>query len=267
MAHMSRLVIRFSLVAILAAAESLALAQMQPPRSQYSPMAAQRYQQPDTWYDFLLKQFNPHNYDYGTWVERRRKAFLEATVKDPHFDYSLGITVALLFVLLAFAKLWIDRNRERWVTSEMMTDIYNHDLYSREVAREAIEKYNRHIEWCNRVTEAQETGQPMPGSVTEVSELRTKLQEIADKLGTVSKERDKLAADLVEKTRLVTDLSLRLDGLSKKANENGDSTPAAHASAVSAGEDSDTARLMRHINSLQQQLYAERKKNERLKGA
>ena len=52
----------------------LALAQTQPPRSQYSPMAAQRYQQPDTWYDFLLKQFNPHNYDYGAWVERRRIA-------------------------------------------------------------------------------------------------------------------------------------------------------------------------------------------------
>src|SRR6266704_1906733 len=85
--------------------------------------------------------------------------------------------------------LWIDRNRERWVASEMMTDIYNHDLYSREVASEAIEKYNRHVERCNRVTEAQETGQPIPGSVTEVSELRTKLQEIADKLGTVSKER------------------------------------------------------------------------------
>ena len=65
---------------------------------------------------------------------------------------ALNILVLLLFVLLAFAKLWIDRNRERWVTSEMMTDIYNYDLYSREVAREAIERYNRHVERCNRVT-------------------------------------------------------------------------------------------------------------------
>jgi len=40
------------------------------PRSQYSPMAAtqvqgRRQQPPDTWYDFLLKQFNPVNVDYG----------------------------------------------------------------------------------------------------------------------------------------------------------------------------------------------------------
>ena len=75
MAHMSRLVIRFAVAAILTAAGNLALAQTQPPRSQYSPMAAQRYQQPDTWYDFLLKQFNPRNYDYGSWWSGGAKCF------------------------------------------------------------------------------------------------------------------------------------------------------------------------------------------------
>ena len=43
------------------------------PRSQYSPMAAAQaqghtQQPPDTWYDFLLKQFNPGNVDYGKWM-------------------------------------------------------------------------------------------------------------------------------------------------------------------------------------------------------
>ena len=27
-----------------------------------------------TWYEFLLKQFNPDNFDYGTWMEQRREA-------------------------------------------------------------------------------------------------------------------------------------------------------------------------------------------------
>jgi len=25
----------------------------------------------DTWYEFLLKQFNQNNFDYGAWLERR----------------------------------------------------------------------------------------------------------------------------------------------------------------------------------------------------
>jgi len=29
----------------------------------------------ETWYEFMLKQFNPGNFDYGTWLEKRRKLF------------------------------------------------------------------------------------------------------------------------------------------------------------------------------------------------
>ena len=32
----------------------------------------------------------------------------------------------------------------------MMADLYNHDLYSRDIAEKAIEKYNQHIKRCNR---------------------------------------------------------------------------------------------------------------------
>ena len=42
----------------------------------------QPYPNRDTWYEFLLKQFNPSNFDYGAWLEQRRRAFLEATVKN-----------------------------------------------------------------------------------------------------------------------------------------------------------------------------------------
>ena len=44
-----------------------------------------------------------------------------------------------------------------WITAEMMTDLYNHDQYSRDVAGQAIQKYNEHIERCNRAIEAAAT--------------------------------------------------------------------------------------------------------------
>src|SRR5712692_7496898 len=99
-------------VTVLFMTVALARAQPQPqaplPRSRYSPTAAaqeqgQAQQQPDTWYEFLLKQFNPKNLDFGTWVEERRRAFLEATFKSPFFLYSFWLTVWSLLVMCAHA--------------------------------------------------------------------------------------------------------------------------------------------------------------------
>jgi hypothetical protein len=46
------------------------------------PPARPLYQRRDTWYEFLLKQFNPDNFDYGDWMEERRQVFLGASVRN-----------------------------------------------------------------------------------------------------------------------------------------------------------------------------------------
>jgi hypothetical protein len=242
----------------------------QPPRAQYSPLAAQQgqhpHEQPQTWYEFALSRLNSADVNYGASIEERRRAFLEATVKNPYFNYALSVTLLAFLLMAACAKLVIDTKRKDWVTAEMMTDLMNHEGRSREVAREAIRKYNDHIERCNRVVEAQEFGHAIPGSGSNVEQLTTKLRETAERLDAITRERDKLKSDLDEKTRRVTELSLRLDGLSKKANGDGAPNRVTGGAPASPDAESDTARLMRHINSLQDQLYAERKKNEHLRG-
>jgi hypothetical protein len=50
-----------------------------------SPAAKPHYQRSDTWYEFLLKQFNPDDLDYGKWMEQHRRAFLDASVRNPYF--------------------------------------------------------------------------------------------------------------------------------------------------------------------------------------
>ena len=106
-----------------------------------------------------LNQFNPDAVDYGSWIERERRAFIEARLKNPYFLYSLGTSIALLLATAVYAKLWIDHRRSMWITVEMMADIYNQDAYSRRIAQKAIEKYNTHIERCNRAIEAAEHGE------------------------------------------------------------------------------------------------------------
>jgi hypothetical protein len=77
-------------------------------------------------------------------------------------------------------------------------------------------------------------------------------------------ERDGLKEELTQKFRVVTDLSLRVQALTDQMNGNG------RALAVGAADlplPASNAEYMKVINSLQQQLYAERDKNKHLKGA
>jgi hypothetical protein len=221
----------------------------------------------DTWYEFLLKQFNPRNFDYGAWLERRREAFLEATVKEPYFWYSVAVTAGMLFMMAACTKLYLDHCRSMRVTAEMMADVYSHDLLSRQAANEAIEKYNRHIEQCNRAIEASEAGDARPGwGDTQVDSLKAELQRVAGQLEATTQDRNKLQEELRQKALIVADLSTRLDALSKKVNGPKDSGSGA-GEPMSTGANGDGARFVGQINHLQEELYAERQRNKRLKGA
>jgi uncharacterized protein YoxC len=221
------------------------------------------HEPPDTWYDFLLKQFNPSDVDYGKWMEERRRVFLEASAKNPYFPYSFWLTLWSLLVMVAYAKLRIDRRRERYLTEEMLTDLYNQDLYSRQAAREAIAKYNNHVEHCNRAIEAG-PGQTISGSTSENDDLKGKLQKSADDLRAMTSERDQLSDELKQRSAVVTDLSLQLQALSEKIDGKGGAHAVSQAGLPLPASNSEYMKL---VNSLQQQLLAEREKNRRLKGA
>jgi hypothetical protein len=230
------------------------------PRAQRQVVPAHPlYQRQDTWYEFLLKQFNPSNFNYGAWIEERRQVFLDASVRNPYFKYSLGTTIALLVMAMLYTKQWIDHRRAMWITAEMMTDLYNHDLYSRDVAEKAIQKYNQHIERCNRAFEAEAGGRALPAADPDTEELKTKLKRATEERDPYMQERDKAKAELATNARTLAQMSLRLDGVSSKSG-----------AAVDTGQsvelrNSDPA-VIQHINNLQEQLYAERQKNQRLRG-
>jgi len=239
------------------------------PRTQHSPLAAAQAQghapePPDSWYDFLLKQFNPNNLDYGRWTDQRRRAFLEATARNPDFMYSFWLTLWSLLVMSAYAKLWIDRRRERFVTTEMMTDLYNHDQYSRQTAKEAIEKYNVHIEHCNRVVERVASGMAPSANGSDAGRDHAEAQQMATELKLTRDDRDRLQRELEAKTQVIAEMSLRMDALADTIKANGRSSHAPREASSPAGPNSDYVKV---INSLQEQLHAERERNKRVKGA
>ena len=218
------------------------------------------YQRGNTWYEFLLKQFNPNSFDYGAWMEERRQVFLDESVRNPYFKYSLGTTIALLIMAMLYTKQGIDHRRAMWITAEMMTDLYNHDTYSRGVAREAIQKYNDHIERCNRAIEAADHGMSIPGPDSDANNLRSVLDSVTDERDSYKRERDLAKRDLQEKEKLIAEMSLRLDAIAKKADPN-------HVVAGPVDMSAADPKVVQLINNLQEQLYAERRENRRLKGA
>src|SRR5215471_6074832 len=137
------------------------------------------YQHQDTWYEFILKQFNPDNVDYGKWVEDERRNLIELRLKNPYFHYSVWITVASILAAAICVKQRIDHRRVVSLTAEMMADLYNQDVYSHQVAHEAIERYNKHIERCNRAIEGVESS-PTASGPNEIEQLRMELMRIAE---------------------------------------------------------------------------------------
>ena len=224
------------------------------------PRVRSPYQHQDTWYEFMLKQFNPDNVDYGRWVEQKRRELTELLLKNPYFLYSFWITVALLVATTVCAKQWVDHRRAMWVTAEMMADLYNQDAYSRQVAQEAIERFNKHIERCNRAIEQGETNSGVAAGNSEAEQLRTELMRVAEERDTAIRDRDVAREDLRRKSEILADMSVRLGSAGSKG---GPPT----ASQTAADPRPADVKLVNHINNLQEQLYAERKSNRRLKGA
>jgi len=225
-----------------------------------SPPTKPLYKHSETWYEFLFKQFNPHDRDYGSWMEQHRRLFLDASVRNPYFQYSACVTVLLLTTILLYSKEWVDHRRVLWITAEMMADLCNHDTYSRRIAREAIQKYNDHVERCNRAIEAADYRLTVPNQETEADRLRSELQRVTEDGDSVRCERDLAKDELIQKERILADMSLRLDALAKKSGAHGNFTP------VTESRPSDQ-KLAQHINTLQEQLYSERRENRKLKGA
>lgn len=216
------------------------------------------YQRQDTWYEFMVKQFNPDNVDYGRWLERERRVFVESRLKNPYFLYSLCATLALLMAAVICTKLSIDHRRAMWITAEMIADVYSQDDYSRRIAHEAIAKYNTHIERCNRVIEAAEHGEAVAITSSEIEQLRTELMRVAEEKEAAVRDRDIAREDLRRKSEILAEMSVRLEALTNKPGTTG-----AKPSSDLRGAD---AKLVAHINNLQEQLYVERNSNRRLRG-
>ena len=150
--------------------------------------------------------------------------------------------------------------RAMWITAEMMTDLYNHDLHSRDVTEQAIEKYNQYIKRCNRAIEAAQHGSAVPVADTGHESCKVELNRVVGERDEYLRQLNDTKKQLATKEQTLTELSLRVEGMSVKSVASG-------MAGTSVELTTADPNVVRHINNLQERIYVERKTNKRLKGA
>lgn len=173
---------------------------------------ARQTSRPDPWYERVLKRINPSNFDYGAWLEQRRAIFLAATVTNPYFWYSFWVTTALVAMIVVHAKHRSDFHKYTWMSAGWMADFYNDMQFARDTADAAVEKYNQHIDKCNRAIEAELDGswrqregyEELEAYKQQIENLRRANEEITTKYTQVCRE-------LEEKKESVISASLSVD--------------------------------------------------------
>jgi cell fate (sporulation/competence/biofilm development) regulator YmcA (YheA/YmcA/DUF963 family) len=214
---------------------------------------------PSTWYEFMLRQFNKSDFNYGGWIEERRRILLDATARSPYFWYSFTMTAICMLLSAVYAKHHCDNRKIIRVACEFLADIHNDDLLAREQAETMTAKYNRHIEACNRAIEAAENEGWKQSSNPELEEAKNEIARLRQLLDEKISEHKRVSDELREKSNTLAQLSLRVDTLSKRLK-------GAPVVDQSKSQRDTNQELVSRINTLEQQLRQEQEKNKRLKG-
>lgn len=205
----------------------------------------------ETWYERARHSVNPDNIDFGSIWAQRKRAFMDQ-LGNPYFQFGLGATVTIVVLLIAIFTQHVSHRRALELAVDSITDIRRHDEYSRETAREAIRRYNDHIESCNRVIEARESGLWKWTSSAELEAMNRKMQRLTDDLTDAREEVKRVTDELEEKSSIIAEMSLRAAAATQKsAQPSKGPVPAPH---------------VERINQLELELNAEKKKNQRVKG-
>jgi hypothetical protein len=208
----------------------------------------QRRQTRETWYERALRQINPSDTDWGGIWEQHKQEFLNR-LGNPYFQYSIGTTVAIVWLFVVLFVQHGSHRRAQEVAVQSIADVRRHDEYARQVAREAIRRYNEHIESCNRVIEAADAGARWMSSA-EVEALELEAQQARNE-ATALREETKRLRDEIQKQSAV------IAGMPARPGEAQASLPFTKDAAVS--------QYITRINELTQELLEERKKNQRRK--
>lgn len=184
------------------------------PAGQYSPLAAQGgyakgRQSP---FEVVVRAMNPRNVNFGELWEQRRRMWLDNAGANRYFWYSFAATAILVLSWFSLAWMYTDRVRERWQLADHTAEALRYAEYCKRRAGEAISRYNEHIEKCNRVIEAGESGMATPETAS-LADYRRQIEQLtadndakALKLARAEEELQKKSKELIAVTARISEV-------------------------------------------------------------
>jgi hypothetical protein len=103
--------------------------------------------------DFVLKQINSQNTDYGCQLDNARKLAVHETFKTVDFWTA---TIAFSFLVLSFLVLLHQRhesNRRELIAAQFLAQYHNNWVDARKKAQDTIGRYNELVDATNRAAE------------------------------------------------------------------------------------------------------------------
>lgn len=181
------------------------------PAARYSPLAARGgYSKSQASpLGVLIHALNPHDVDLGAVWEERRHAWLENAVANRYFWYAFCATALLILSWFALAWLHTDRIRERWQLAEHAADALRYAVYCKIRAQEAVGRYNEHVEKCNRVIEAEESGITTPETAN-LEDYRREIQRLKSDSDAKDLQVARLEEQLAQKSTQMNSLTERI---------------------------------------------------------
>jgi hypothetical protein len=171
--------------------------------------------QPSFW-DDSLKMIRDGGWDIGSWLAYRRRLLVEASLTNRYFWFCITSYAANILLLYLFYASRVSEERKIWKATEVMTDLWNWALHADWNARRAIDKYNRHIDRChNQANERSASNAATSREPSEIARVQAERDTLQQELITVKSE-------LVERDRVITNLNIRIDEVSKSITGGSD---------------------------------------------
>ena len=181
------------------------------PAERYSPLAARGgYTKSRTSpLDAMIHALNPRDVNLGSVWEERRRVWLENAGAHRYFWYAFSATALLILSWFSLAWLHTDRVRERWQLAEHAADALRYAEYCKHRAQEAIGRYNEHVEKCNRVIEAEESGITTPETAN-LEDYRREIQRLKSDGDAKDLQVARLEEQLAQKSTQLNNLTERI---------------------------------------------------------
>jgi chromosome segregation ATPase len=166
----------------------------------------------------------------GAIWEERRRAWLENAGANRYFWYSFGASALLILSWFALAWMHTDRVRERWQLAEHAADALRYAEYCKRRTREAVGRYNEHVEKCNRVIEAEDSGITTPETAN-LEDYRHQIQRLKSENDAKDLQVARLEEQLAQKSTQLTGLTERITEAERRL-KNRTATPPDNGNAA-----------------------------------